>query len=265
MTIENIRNHSQKISSHEDLYQPVFYGVLPDQLNDEISLLDLFYKLASKWKLIVIGTAGGTLFAAALALLMPTVYQPSLKVSVPSAGKVPLLATVNTILGVKDSIPSSQQAVFTSYYNHLRSGDVFAEYIHESNSLEKLYPDATEHKSVLLADLIEGLKINIEEPAAERKGGYVANPKRLVASLGVENEAASVELLNNIADYANQRLVTSLQTDMHEITRNKIEILTKQVAKLREQYRQNRILSIKRWRRRMLKRLHYYRSRYQLI
>ena len=245
MAIEITRNQSQKMSDPGDLYQPVFYGAIPNQLNDEISLLDLFSKLARQWKLIVIGTAGGILLATVLALLLPTVYQPSLKVSVPSAGNIAALATVNTILGGKDNIPSSQQAVFTSYYNHLRSGDVFAEYVHESNSLEKLYSDTAEDKSLLLANLIKGLKINIEEPTPERKGGYVANPKRLVASLEVENEAAGVELLNNFADYANQRLVTSLQNDTHEIIRNKVEVLSKQVAKLREQYRQNRILSIK--------------------
>ena len=97
----------------------------------------------------------------------------------PSVGNVAALATVNTLLGGKSNIPSTQQAVFTSYYNLLRSRDVFADYIHESNSLEKLYPDATEAESVLLANLTKGLKVKIEEPAPERKGGYVANPKRL--------------------------------------------------------------------------------------
>ncbi len=245
MAIEISKNQSQKLASHENLYQPVFYGVLPDQLNDEISLLDLFSKLASQWKLIVIGAAGGTLLAVALALLLPTVYQPSLKVSVPSAGNMAALATVYTILGEEDNILSLQQAVFTSYYNQIRSVDVFTDYIHKSNYLNKLYPDIAEDISLPLANLIEAFKVEIEEPAPERKGGYVANPNRLVVSLEVENEAVGFELLNNFADYANQRVVTSLQNDTHEIIRNKIEVLSKQVAKLREQHRQNRILNIK--------------------
>ena len=245
MAIEIARKLNQKTPGHDDLLQPVVYGVLPDQPDDEISLVDLFSKLASQWKLITAVTVAGTLLAAAFALVLPTVYQPSLKVSVPSVGNTAALATVNTLLGGNDNIPSSQQAVFTSYYNLLRSGDVFAEYIHESNTLEKLYPDATEDKSVLLANLIKGLKVKIEEPAPERKGGYVANPKRLAVSIEVKDESAGVELLNNFAAYANQMLLTRLQNDTHEITGNKIEILNKQVAKLREQYRQDRILSIK--------------------
>ena len=53
MAIEITKNHSQKMTNHEGLYQPVFYGELPDQLNNEISLLDLFSKIASQWKLII--------------------------------------------------------------------------------------------------------------------------------------------------------------------------------------------------------------------
>ena len=245
MAIEIARKLSPKTPGHDDLLQPVVYGVLPDQPNDEISLVDLFSKLVSQWKLIAAIIVAGTLLAAAWALVLPTVYQPSLKVSVPSAGKVAALATVNTILGGKSNIPSSQQAVFTSYYNLLRSRDVFAEYIHGSNSLEKLYPDAAEQESVLLAKLIKGLKVKIEEPAPERKGGYVANPKRLAVSIEVKDEAAGAELLNNFAVYVNQRLLTRLQNDTHEITSNKIEILSRQVAKLRDRNRQDRILSIK--------------------
>ncbi len=178
-------------------------------------------------------------------LLLPTVYQPTLKVSVPSAGNIAALATVNTILGEEDNVLSLQQAVFTNYYNLLRSGDVFVDYIHDSNYLDKLYPDAAADKAALLAGMIKVLKVEIEEPAPDRKGGYVANPNRLVVSLEAENAAAGVELLNKFVDYTNQRLVTSLQYDTHEIIRNKIAILTKQIANLREQHRQNRILSIK--------------------
>ncbi len=241
---------SQKASGQNNpgrdyLAQPVVYGVLPEQLNDEISLVDLFSKLASQWKLIITATVGGTLFAVVLALLLPTVYQPSLKVSTPLAGNIAALATVNSILGGEGRLPSSQQAVFTSYYNMLRSGDVFAEYIHESNYLEKYYPDVTEDKSVLLAGLIEGLKINIVEPTPAKKGDYIANPKRLAVSTEVDDEAAGVEMLNNFVIYANQKLVNKLQNNAHTIIRHKIEILSKQVAKLREQHRQGRILTIK--------------------
>ena len=245
MAIEIRRQQSQTAPDHNDLLQPVVYGVLPDQLNDEISLVDLFSKLASQWKLILITTVGGTLLAAALALVLPAVYQPSLKVSVPTAGNVAALATINTLLGGNGNIPSSRQDVFTRYFNLLRSGDVFAEYIHESNYLEKHYPDATEPKAVLLAGLIKGLNIKIEEPVPERKGGYVENPKRVAVSLEVKNEAAGVEMLNNFVGFANQKLAASLQSDTREITRNKIEILSKQVLKLREQYRQDRLLTIK--------------------
>jgi len=245
MSIEIARKLNQKTPGHDDLLQPVVYGVLPDQPDDEISLIDLFSKLAGQWKLITTIIVAGTLLAVVWALVLPAVYQPSLKVSVPSAGNVAALATVNTILGGKSNIPSSQQAVFTSYYNLFRSRDVFAEYVHESNFLEKLYPDATEDESVLLAKLIKGLKIKIEEPVPERKGGYVANPKRLAVSIEVKDEVAGVELLNNFAGYVNQMLLTRLQNDTHEIIGNKIEILTKQIAKLRERSRQDRILSIK--------------------
>ena len=61
MAIEIARKQSQKTSSHDDLLQPVVYGVLPDQSNDEISLVDLFSKLASQWKLIAAIIVAGTL------------------------------------------------------------------------------------------------------------------------------------------------------------------------------------------------------------
>jgi len=253
----SVEKSSQKTSGHEDsehgyprrdyLGQPVVYGVLPDQLNDEISLVDLFSKLASQWKLIITATVGGTLLAVVLAMLLPTVYQPSLKVSVPFAGNIAALTTVNTLLGGDSHFPSSPQAVFTSYYNMLRSREAFSAYIGELNYLQEYYPDVTttDEKSVLLASLIKGLKISIEEPVPERKGGYVANPSRLGVSLQVENEIAGVELLNNFVVYVNQKLVDKLQNEVDTLIRHKVEILTKQVAKLREQYRQGRVLSIK--------------------
>ena len=113
MAIEIAKKQSQKTPGHDDLLQPLVYGVLPDQSSDEISLVDLFSKLVSQWKLITAIIFAGTLLAAAWALVLPAVYQPSLKVSVPSAGNVAALVSVNTILGEKSNIPSSQQAVFT--------------------------------------------------------------------------------------------------------------------------------------------------------
>lgn len=73
--------------------------------------------------------------------------------------------------------------MFTRYFNLLRSGDVFVEYIHESNYLEKHYPDATEPKAVLLAGLIKGLNIKIEEPVPERKAVMLKIPKELPLAL----------------------------------------------------------------------------------
>jgi len=245
MSIEMAGKKSQKTPSYDDLLQPVVYGVLPDQLNDEISFVDLFSKLASQRKLIFTVTMVGALLATALALVLPTVYQPSLRVSMPSAGNVAVLATVNTILGGEDNIPSSQQAVFSSYYHRLRSRDVLADYIRKSNYLEKLYPGSAEDKAVLLAGLVKGLRVNIEEPSPERKGAYIANPERVSVSIEIGDEAVGVELLNNFAGYANQRLVADLQDDASSVIRNKIEVLTSQVAKLREQYQQDRMLTIK--------------------
>ncbi len=244
MAIEIARNKSQKTSTYDDLLRPVTYGVLPDQRNDEISFVDLFSSLESQWKLIVATVIGGTLLAAALALALPSVYLPYLKVSMPSTGSIAALTTTSILLGGEDSFPSSQQTVFTDYFNLLRSRDVLAEYIYESNYLEELYPGAVENKSILLAALTKGLKFDIEEPLPEKKGKYVANPRRVAVSLEVENEAIGVELLNDYVRYANQKLVVRLQSDAGEIINHKIEVLTKQVDRLRDQYRQDRILTI---------------------
>lgn len=52
-------------------------------------------------------------------------------------------------------------------------------------------------------------------------------------------------MLNGYSNYVNQRLVTNLQNDARETINNKIEVLSKQIARLREQYRQERVLTIK--------------------
>lgn len=245
MAVQLKGKSAKESSGYDDFLQPIVYGVLPNQLNDEVNLGDLFSKLLSQWKLIFTIMVSGTLLAVAQALTLPSVYQSSFKVSAPSVADIAALTTVNTVLGGAANIPSSQQAVFSGYYNLLRSRDVFVDYIEEFNYLGKLYPNAERSESTLLAALIKGLKIQIEEPVPERKGDYVANPKRLAVSLDVEDEAVGVELLNGFAGYVNQRLVANLQNDTHEIIKNKIEILNMQIAKLRTQHRQDRGLTIK--------------------
>ncbi|HHJ35211.1 MAG TPA: hypothetical protein ENJ87_05545 [Gammaproteobacteria bacterium] len=245
MSIEIARRKSQKSPSYDDLLQPVVYGVLPDTSDDEISLVDIFSRLASQWRFISIAIVAGTLLAVILALVLPTVYQPALKVSIPTAGSVSVLGTVNAVLGGKNGIQSSPQAVFTRYYDLLRSGDVFAEYILDSHYLERLFSGITEQKSQLLAGLASGFRVNIEEPVPAHKGGYVADPKRLAVSIEVRDEAVGTELLNNYVKYVNQRLASNLQADTRAIIRSRIEILTRQVTRLREQYSQDRKLTIK--------------------
>ena len=243
---------NQKKSNYDNqergyLGQPVVYGVMPDQLNDEISLVDLFSKLAAQWKVIAAVIVGGTLLAALVALLLRPVYQPSLEVSVPPAGNLAALTTVNTLMAGQSKIPSSPKAVFASYYNQLRSRDAFAEFISDSNYLAEHYPDVTalEEKSALLANLIKGLKVDIVEPVPERKGDFIANPLRVMLSVNVENEVAGVELLNNFVVNANQRLLDKLYNDVHITIKHKIDVLTKQVATLRVQHHQSRMLTIK--------------------
>ena len=245
MAVQLEGKRAKKSSSYDDFLQPIVYGVLPNQLNDEVNLGDLFSKLLSQWKLIFVIMCSGTLLAVALALALPSVYRSSFKVSAPSVADIVALTTVNTVLGGEANIPSSQQAVFTSYYNLLRSMDVFVDYIEEFNYLGRLYPNAEGRESVLLAGLIKGLRVQIEEPVPERKGDYIANPKRLAVSLDVKDETVGVELLNGFANYVNQRLVVNLQNDADEIIKNKVEILNMQLAKLRARHRQDRVLTIK--------------------
>lgn len=245
--ISNQKNSNYDNQERGYLGQPVVYGVIPDQLNDEISLVDLFSKLAAQWKVIAAVIVGGTLLAALVALLLRPVYQPSLEVSVPPAGNIAALTTVNTLMAGQSQIPSSPKAVFASYYNQLRSRDAFAEFISDSNHLAEHHPDVTalEEKSALLANLIKDLKVDIVEPVPERKGDFIANPLRVVFSVNVENEVAGVELLNNFVVNANQRLLDKLYNDVHITIKHKIDVLTKQVATLRVQHHQSRMLTIK--------------------
>ena len=245
MTIEVARKRSRNVPSYDDLLQPVVYGVMSEQLDDNFSLVDLYSRLFCQWKFIFSIIFTGTLLSIMLALVLPVSYQPALKVSVPTVGNVAVLVTMDKVVGGKNNFPSSQQAVFNNYYNLVRSGDLLVEYVHKTNFLERLYPGSTERKSLLSAGLVKDYKVNIEEPAPERKGGYVASPTRLKVSVEVENEAAGAELLNGFVDFANQRLIANLQYDVHEIIRNKIEVLSRQVAQQRDEYRHDRILTIR--------------------
>ena len=236
---------SQNTQNTQNSLQPVFYGVLPDQSDDEINLGDLFSKLTGQWKLILGLTLGGTVLAVLWALILPSVYQTSVTVSVPLAGNVSSVVTMNALLSEKkDALPATPLRVFASYFDLFRSNMVLAEYIHENKYLEKLYPEAVEPESVLFTDLLDGLSVKIEEPAAEKKGAYIANPVRVKISLAVADEAIGVELLNGYSSFVNQKLITNLQNDTRETIKNKIEILSRQIVELREQYRQERILTI---------------------
>ena len=236
-------NHNTQ--NPQNSLQPVIYGVLPDQSNGEINLGDLFSKLINQWKLILGFTLGGTVLAVLLALLLPSVYQPSVTVSVPLAGNVASVVTTNALLSEEEGeLLSTPQMVFANYFNLFRSDMILAEYVHEKKYLGKLYPDTTKSESVLLAKLLDGLSVIIEEPTPEKKGAYIASPVRVRISLDVEDEAIGVDLLNGYANYVNQKLITNLQNDTRETINNKIEILSKQVARQREQYTQDRILTI---------------------
>ena len=95
--------------------QPIFYGVPPNQLNDEINLGELFSKLINQWKLILGLTLGGTVLAVLLALILPSVYQPSVTVSAPLSGDVASVVTINTLMGGNNNeLPATPQAVFTN-------------------------------------------------------------------------------------------------------------------------------------------------------
>ncbi|MCK4704259.1 MAG: hypothetical protein KAT90_02160 [Gammaproteobacteria bacterium] len=236
---------NQNTQNPQNLLQPVVYGVLPNQSNDEINLGALFSKLAGQWKLVLGLTLGGTVLAVLLALILPNVYQPSVTVSLPLSGNVAAVTTIHEFIkGEDNDFPSTPQSVFTNYFNLLRSDRVLIEYIHEKKYLEKLYPDDTEPESVLLTELLDERRVKIEEPAAEKKGGYIANPERVKISIDVEDEAIGVELLNGYSSYVNQKLITDLQNDVRQTIENKLDVLYKQVARQRVQHRQVRVLTI---------------------
>lgn len=243
---------NENTQNPENPQQQVIYGVLPNQREDEIDLGELFSKLLDQSKLILGLTLGGTILAVFIALSLPNVYQPSITISLPSEGDVASIAGINEFLDNTEndssSVPqifSAPQIIFSRFFNLLRSDSVLAEYARENKYLDRLYPDSTEPESVLVADLISALNITIEEPTPGKKDAYVANPTRVSASLAVEDEAAGVALLNGYSYYINQKLIIDLQKDTRETIKNKIEILSKQVSRQREQYRQERMLTIK--------------------
>ncbi len=235
-------------SNPAESLQPVIYGVLPDQPGDEINLGDLFSKLIAQWKLILAITASGTLLAVVVALILPNVYRPAITVSIPLSGDIASVTTIYTLLvgsGSGSELPATPQGIFNEYFGLLRSGSILTDYIHEKNYLNKLYPDDEKPESVLLAKLLEGWNVEIEEPAPEEKGAHIASPKRVKAGIDVEYEEIGVDLLNGYSSYVNQKLITNLQDDVHKTIKNKIEVLSKTIASQREQYRLDRVLTIK--------------------
>lgn len=250
MTSSTSRITNSNISEPENILQPIIYGVQQEQRGDEIDLGELFFKLASQWKYILLISLGGTVFSMIIALMLPKIYQPSVTVSIPLAGNVVSVEAINTFLySTKEETGnnkiSTSQIVFNNYFNLLRSQRVFDEYLHEKNYIQKLYPGVKKTESLLLAvNLINALNITIEEPNPDKKGDYIANPERVKLSLYINNEAIGVDLLNSYSNYVNQRLIASLQKDTIEILKNKIITHTLQIANLRDQYRQERLLTI---------------------
>jgi len=277
MTSKDTSSSRKNITSNdgmaENRLQPVIYGILPNQAGDEIDLGELFSKLINQWKLILGITAAGCLLAILWALTLPKVYQPTVTVSIPSSGNIaPIIdintllgsnsitaatktklesnfsnrqiSTINTLFGGNNAIPATPQEVFNRYFNLLRSDKTLVKYINENQYLKKLYPDAEKPASTLVAKLLKGLSIEILEPTPQVKGGYIDDPQRVKISLEINNEPSGVDLLNGYADYVNHQLVADLQNNANKIINGRVKVLSDQVATQRDQYRQNRLLTI---------------------
>ena len=250
MPSSNAKIISNKDSSETDnSKQSVVYGVLPDQSGDAIDFGELIFNLFSQWKIILSILLVGTTLAVLMALTLPKVYQSSITVSVPLEGNVASISSINKLLGgeKKESIiPSNAQAIFTYYYNLLRSERVFEEYLKEKNYIQTLYPESNGLKfDVLASNLSSGLKFEIIEPTPEAKGSYIASPERVNVNLEIYDDVIGAELLNGFAIFVNQWLITNLQNDAHEIINNKIETLSQQIKTQREKHKQKRLLTIK--------------------
>lgn len=224
--------------------QTVIYGQLPDQVNDEINLGEVIRGLLGQWKLLVGITAIGTLLAIVIALTLPVVYQPSVTLSLPLASNTAAVDTINKMVGENSNIPSTPQAIFSHFYNVLRAENILANFMQETGYLNKLYPDSNEPESVLLAEILEGFQLVINEPSVEKKGAYIANPKRVTLSIEAEDEAVGVDVLNQYVGYVNKTLVQNAKNNANGIIENKIDLLNKIIARQREQYLQERLLSI---------------------
>ncbi len=269
---ETITPKQNTISSDNTL-QPIIYGILPDQAGDEINLGELFSRLANQWKLIAGITVGGCLLAVLFALKLPNVYQPTVTVSMPPAGNIaPIIeintllggnsitaatksrlendfsesqiSTINTLFGGNNAIPATPQDVFRRYFNLLRSNKMLAKYIDENQYLKALYLDADKPASVLLAKLLKGWSVEVLEPESSAKGAYVGEPKRVKISLETNDEAIGVDLLNGYAKYVNRKLITIFQNNANKIIVGKVEVLSGSVAMQRENFRQQRVLTI---------------------
>jgi len=258
----------------ENVLQPVIYGVLPNQAEDEIDLGELFSRLISQWKLILAITAGGCLLAVLLAVLLPKVYKPTATVSMPLPGNLaPIinvnaqlggysitsvtrtklkktfskdqLSTLNKLLGGNNAISATPEGIFRKYFNLLRADKMLASYITEKQYLKKLYPDAKKPASTLFAKLFKGFSVEVLEPKPQTKGGYVAKPKRIKISLDVKNEQTGVSLLNGYVKYINRQLINTLQVNVRNAINGRIKIISAKVVTQRDQARQSRLLTIK--------------------
>lgn len=240
----HITDHTNKNIAAENVPQPVIYGVLPGQADNEIDLGELFFRLIRQWKLILGITAGGVLLAILLALMLPKIYQPTVTVSVPPVGNIAQVMTINTLLG-GNAIAATPQAMFNRFFNKTRSDKTLAKYIDEKRYLKKIYPDSEQPASILFAKLVNGFSVKILEPTSQVKGGSIANPKRVKISLKVNDEPLGVSLLNGYADYVNHQLIIELQNNANKIINGRVKILSDRVATQREQYGQERLLTIK--------------------
>ncbi len=266
-------SHANINSSGENCMQPVIYQVMPNQMDDEINLGELFSRLGNQWKLILGITTGGCLLAVFFALMLPNVYQPAVIVSMPPAGNIaPIIemntllggnsitaatkselendfsesqiSTINTLFGGNNAIPATPQDVFHRYFNLFRSDKTLAEYIDKNQYLKKIYPNEDKPASALLAKLLKGWSIKILEPSSSAKDGYVGEPKRVKVSLEANDEAIGVDLLNGYAKYVNRKLITIFQNNASRVIAGKAEVLGNSIAIQRGRFRQQRVLTI---------------------
>jgi LPS O-antigen subunit length determinant protein (WzzB/FepE family) len=270
---------SQSTNNETPPPQPIIYGYMPDTRGDEIDLAELISRLAKQWKLLLGITLGGTLLAGIIAFSLPKIYKPSITVSVPSVGDVAPLKTINALLESKNKnisynfiinagadsspgrplddllnlltskirneiIPSSPQTVFNEYYALLRSERIWSEYLHNKNSKPAHSNNINNNKGNVASERSIAINTIIEEPTPIKKGRYIDNPIRVRVDLEVQNEALGVELLNAYPEFVNKKLKEKLESDVQEIINSKLDEINERVTRLREQYKQDRLLTM---------------------